>query len=359
MGGASEDTLRREILSALAQIQDPDLGKDIVTLGFVKNLEIKQGLLGGADVSFDIELTTPACPIKDQFKNQAREILSGVKGVSKAEIRMTSRVLPPKGSKGIPGVQNIIAVGSGKGGVGKSTVSVNLALALKALGARVGLLDADVYGPSLALMLGADRNPEVKQSRIQPVEVFGLPMMSFAFFAPVGEAVIWRGAMVGKAVEQMLFEVNWGELDYLVVDLPPGTGDVQLSLMHAIDLAGAVLVSTPQDVALLDAVRGLAMFEKMKVPVLGIVENMSGFVCPHCHEHSDIFGAGGAEAKAKERGLPFLGRVPLDAELVKRGDQGRPIVATDPAHPVSQAFGQIAQAVAHQLSLANMRRADA
>lgn len=364
MSAASEKELRDQILVALSQIQDPDLNKDIVSLGFIKDLEIKRGLLG-SEVRFKIELTTPACPIKEEFKRSAVTALKDIPGISNVEVTMTSRVLPQKGNKGIPGVRNIVAVGSGKGGVGKSTVAVNLALALRTAGARVGFLDADIYGPSAALMLNLKEAPHVKNSRILPVEAYGIPVMTFAFFAPVGEAVIWRGAMIGKAVEQMLFEVDWlgsasntarEDLDYLIVDLPPGTGDVHLSLIHSVDLAGAVIVSTPQDVALLDAVRGLAMFEKMKVPVIGIVENMSGFVCAHCHETTDIFGAGGAETRAKERGVPFLGKVPLDPELVRRGDRGHPIVAEQPQHAISQAFLHIAKNVAHQLSLIHLRK---
>ena len=361
MGAASETELKGLILKSLAQIQDPDLHKDIVSLGFIKDLEITSGLLG-SDVKFKIELTTPACPLKEEFKKQAIELVRSIPGVSKVEVLMGSRVARQKAAKRIAGIRNIVAVGSGKGGVGKSTVSVNLALALQKEGARVGVLDADIYGPSAAMMLDIQVSPQVKNNRILPPQAYGLSVMSFAFFAPIGEAVIWRGAMIGKAVEQMLFEVDWThspsqaepqELDYLIVDLPPGTGDVQLSLIHAVDLAGAVLVSTPQDVALLDATRGLAMFEKMKVPVLGLVENMSGFICPHCHHETDIFGHGTVQSKALERGLPFLGSVPLDPLLVKGSDHGKPIVATQPHHPAAQAFSRIARNVAHQISVRN------
>ncbi|MBS1983873.1 MAG: Mrp/NBP35 family ATP-binding protein [Bdellovibrionales bacterium] len=352
MGTASETDLEAQVLKVLGTIQDPDLHRDIVSLGFIKNLHVKRGLLG-SEVSLDIELTTPACPIKEQFRKQAQDLIQQLKGVHKADVRMTAKVVAQKSEKRVPGVRNILAVGSGKGGVGKSTVAVNLALSLKRLGARVGLLDADIYGPSLGLMMGLQRAPLVKNGRILPVEAYGIPVMTFAFFAPVGEAVIWRGAMIGKAVEQMLFEVDWvgsdgnpqrEDLDYLVVDLPPGTGDVHLSLIHSVDIAGAVIVSTPQNVALLDAIKGLAMFEKMKVPVLGLVENMSG----------SIFGSGGTEQRALDRGVPFLGRIPLDGDITLGAEQGHPLVVAHPQHPASAAFLQVAQNVAHQLSLRNL-----
>jgi ATP-binding protein involved in chromosome partitioning len=254
-------------------------------------------------------------------------------------------------NKRLPGVKNILAVGSGKGGVGKSTVAVNLAYALQAAGAKVGLLDADIQGPSLGVMLGLKGSPEVKDSRLKPVQAYGMPVMSFAFFAPVGEAVLLRGAQTGKALEQFLTDVAWPELDYLVVDLPPGTGDVPVSLFHTVGISGAVVVSTPQDVALADAVKGVAMFRKMKVPVLGLVENMSGFVCPHCSKTTAIFGQGGVEKNAAEKGVPFLGSIPLDPLVVQRGDSGIPLVVENPASPVSKALVHIAGQVAHRLSL--------
>lgn len=348
VGGASEEA---RILEQLAEIIDPDLNRDIVSLGFIKDLNVRRGL-GGSHVSFKIELTTPACPLKDDFKRRAEALVKAIDGIKSVDVTMTARVAPARGKR-LPNVANIIAVGSGKGGVGKSTVAVNLALALRAHGARVGFLDADIQGPSAAVMLGLKDSPKVKDGKILPVSAFGLSVMTFAFFAPIGDAVAWRGAMLGKAVEQMLFDVNWDELDYLVVDLPPGTGDIHLTLIHAVDLAGSVVVSTPQDVALADTVRGIALFDKLKVPVLGLIENMSGFACPHCHEVTDVFGSGGVEAKATERGIPFLGRIPLTAEIRKGGDAGEPIVHAHPEHPVSKAFLQTATQVAHQVSLRN------
>jgi ATP-binding protein involved in chromosome partitioning len=347
MSDSSLQNLKELILQSLSQIHDPDLNKDIVSLGFVKNLLLKETLLG-VDVSVDIELTTPACPVKDQFRQQAEENLKSISGLRNIKVSMTSRTVGLKSAKGIPGVSNILVVGSGKGGVGKSTVSVNLALGLKHLGAKVGLLDADIYGPSLAMMMGIQSNPEVKNGKIIPIQSHNIPVMSFAFFAPIGEAVIWRGATVAKAVEQMCFEVDWGPLDYLIVDLPPGTGDVPLTLTHAVDIAGAVLVSSPQQVALLDALRGLSFFEKMKIPLLGIVENMSG----------GIFGQGHVRQKAEQRGLPFLGTIPLSAEIPPSGDQGLPLLVEHPDHPVSQVFLKMASQIASRVSQIHFQRGD-
>jgi ATP-binding protein involved in chromosome partitioning len=359
MVGNTNQRLQDAVLKALSTIQDPDLGKDIVSLGFIKNLLIEKTLLSKFKVSFDIELTTPACPVKDQLQRDAQRAVEALHEVGEVRVRMTAQVRPVGKGRTVPGVRTIIAVGSGKGGVGKSTVAVNLALALKAMGARVALLDADVYGPSLAAMLGLSGMPKVKNGRILPMEGHGIPCISFAFFAPIGEAVIWRGPQIAKAVEQMLFEVDWAgsegnperaDIDYLLIDLPPGTGDVHLTVAKSAPLAGAVLVSTPQDIAMLDTLKGLAMFERLNVPVLGLVENMSGFLCPHCDKVTEVFGSGGAERKAAERGVPFLGRLPLHPLVVEKGDRGVPIVAAEPTHPVSRAFERIASEMARNLS---------
>jgi ATP-binding protein involved in chromosome partitioning len=256
----------------------------------------------------------------------------------------------------VRGVKNILLVGSGKGGVGKSSVAVNVAMSLAQSGAQMGLLDADVYGPSLGMMLSAPaKMPEVRNSRILPVKVQGIRLMSMAFFAPVGDAVLWKGAMVAKAIHQMLFDVDWTEdgqteLDYLVVDLPPGTGDIPMTIIQSVGVAGAILVSTPQDVALLDTAKGLALFERFKVPVLGLVENMSGFVCPHCHKVSAIFGQGGGSSFAAQHRIPFLGSIPLDPSIVQRGDSGVPLVVENPEHVASKAYQSIAGQVVAQLS---------
>jgi len=359
MSPSTDAEFKTQIERALAQIIDPDLGRDIVTLGFVKNLIVKKYLLGKRDVSFEIELTTPACPVKDQFKKDAERYVSQIEGVGRVDVKMTAQVKDPRNISGIAGVRNILAVGSGKGGVGKSTLAVNLAYALKHQGARVAILDADIYGPSLAQMLGLSGSPKVKDGKILPSEAFGIPVMSFAFFAPVGEAVIWRGPQIGKAVQQMMKDVDWldtpsnpnrEDIDYLVIDLPPGTGDVHLTIAHTAPITGAVLVSTPQDISLIDTLRGLYMFEKLKIPVLGLVENMSGFACPNCGTVTDIFGSGGAEKKAIEKGLSFLGRIPLHPLIVTRGDRGVPLVVAEAGHFITKTFLDISSRVAQELS---------
>jgi ATP-binding protein involved in chromosome partitioning len=360
MATGPEIQLRDQILKALSLIQDPDLSKDIVSAGFVKEIIIKKYLLSAHDVSITLELTTPACPVKDWFKNEAKRLVGEIPTVRSVHVELKAKVKKDSKLSGLAmaGVKNLIAVGAGKGGVGKSTVAVNLAFTLKQLGAQVGLLDADIHGPSLAHMLNVSGMPEVKNSRIQPKLAYGVPVMSFAYFAPVGDAVIWRGSMTSKALEQMLFDVDWtahtpnqSELDYLVVDLPPGTGDIPLTLMHKVAVSGAVVVSTPQELAWIDSSKAIAMYEKLKVPVLGLIENMSGFICPTCQTVTDIFGSGGAKAKAEKRGTPFLGHLPLDPRLMAQGDKGNPIVNADPTHPLSQAFLHCTQNLIRQLSI--------
>jgi ATP-binding protein involved in chromosome partitioning len=362
MSSASEDLLAKKIFDSLKEIQDPDLNKDIVSLGFVKNLLLKKNLLGKYDVSFEIELTTPACPVKDLFKKQAEQLLRKLDEINNVQVKMTAQVKAGKKKNSIDGVKNIIAVGSGKGGVGKSTVAVNLAFALKHLGARVALLDADIYGPSLAQMLHLTSSPKVENHRIIPIEAYGIPTMTFAFFAPVGEAVIWRGPQIAKAVEQMMKEVNWRatpnnpdreDIDYLIVDLPPGTGDIAITTSQTVALSGAVLVSTPQEISLIDTLRGFYMFEKLKVPVLGLIENMSGFICGECGAKTDIFGSGGAQKKAQEKGIPFLGTLPLHPLIVTKGDKGLPLVEAEKDHFVSKVFLEIASRIAQELSKIN------
>jgi ATP-binding protein involved in chromosome partitioning len=341
------------ILEALSSVVDPDLHKDIVSLGFIKNLAID-----GGRVSLDVELTTPACPVKEQLEGECRAKVAAVPGVTDVRVRMTAnvrgRAVPPKGQI-LAGVKNVVAVASGKGGVGKSTVATNLALALAGTGAAVGLLDADIYGPSIPLMLGVSRMPDVTPDRkIVPIERHGLKLISMGFLTNDDSPVIWRGPMVHGIVQQFLSDVLWGELDYLVIDLPPGTGDAQLTITQLAPLAGAVIVSTPQDVALIDARKGLRMFQSVDVPVLGIVENMSFFICPHCGKETDIFSTGGAERCASELNLPFLGRIPIDPAIRECGDAGVPIVAAHPEHPVSTAYVEIAQKLAAQLSIRSM-----
>ncbi|MEK7856934.1 MAG: Mrp/NBP35 family ATP-binding protein, partial [Acidobacteriota bacterium] len=298
------------VLEALRQIIDPDLRKDIVTLGFVRDLSVKEG-----DVSFRIVLTTPACPVKEQMEDQAYEIVRGLEGVTNVKVTMDAEVPQGRGianNIAIPGVKNIIAVSSGKGGVGKSTEAVNLAVALAADGAKVGIMDADVYGPNVPLMLGTGYGqPEVINGQLKPIEAHGVKMISMAVLVPPDKPMILRGPMLHGVVRQFLSDVNWGDLDYLIVDMPPGTGDVQLSLAQLVPVQGAVLVTTPQEVSLSDVRRAVKMFEQVAVPVLGVIENMSYFIAPDTGNKYEIFGSGGGQKLCDEYGLNFLGQVPL------------------------------------------------
>lgn len=340
-----------DVLNALRSVMDPDLNRDVVSLGFIKDMKIE-----GGSVSFKLELTTPACPLKAQLKAASEEAVRKISGVKEVLVDVTSKVVPHRvEEKGniLPGVKNIVAISSGKGGVGKSTVSVNLAVALAKCGARVGLLDTDIYGPSIPIMMGVTEKPEVRGEKMVPIEKYGVRLMSLGFLIPEDTAVIWRGPMVMKAVEQLLTDVEWGELDYMLIDLPPGTGDVQLTLVQKVPLSGSVIVTTPQDVALLDVVRGISMFRKVNVPILGIVENMSFFQCPHCGERTDIFSHGGGEAASKKQEVPFLGELPLDPKVRTGGDTGRPIVVEDPASPQSKIFMDMAGKLAARVSSLN------
>jgi ATP-binding protein involved in chromosome partitioning len=345
-----------QVLKALSQVQDPDLRKDIVSLGFIKNMKIE-----GPRVSFDIELTTPACPVKDELKQAAYDVVKALGGVSEISINMTSHVRSRavQAAISMPGVKNVIAIASGKGGVGKSTASANLALALQASGATVGLLDADIYGPSIPGMLGvAGAKPQgAPDGKIIPIEKYGLKLMSMGFLATDDTPVIWRGPMVHGILQQFLGQVEWGTLDYLLIDLPPGTGDAQLTLTQSAPLAGAVIITTPQDVSLVIARKGLRMFQKVSVPVLGIVENMSYFVCSKCGERHDIFRHGGGRKTSEELGIPFLGEIPIDPEVVLGGDEGVPILKRKPDSAAALAYRQVASHMAAQLSIQNMKAA--
>lgn len=342
------------VLDALKQIIDPDLRKDIVSLGFIKDLKIENG-----NVSFRIVLTTPACPVKDEMQAQAQEIVGNLAGVSAVNVTMDAEVPQGRGianNVAIKGIKNIIAVSSGKGGVGKSTVAVNLAVSLALDGAKVGLMDADVYGPNVPLMLGAaEKQPEAAMNQIIPLEAHGVKMISMANLAPPDKPMILRGPMLHGIVRQFLTDVRWGELDYLVVDMPPGTGDVQLSLAQLVPVQGAVLVTTPQQVSLADVRRALAMFETVNVPVLGLVENMSYFVAPDTGNRYDIFGQGGGSKFADAYGLPFLGEVPLGMEVREAGDKGTPVVIANPDSPQAKAFRKVAEEVARQVSIEAMK----
>jgi ATP-binding protein involved in chromosome partitioning len=341
------------VLSALRVVQDPDLHKDIVTLGFVKEVKIS-----GSEVDFTIELTTPACPVKDQMKAEAEGRVAALPGVTVARARMTADVRVRGGfsRQAIPGIRNIVAVGAGKGGVGKSTTAVNLALGLARKGARVGLMDADVYGPNIPQMLGVEEPPVVSEDRkMVPPEGHGIKVISMGMLVPADQPVIWRGPMLHGAVQQFMREVVWGELDYLIVDLPPGTGDVSLTMSQSVPVAGAVVVTTPQGVSVSDVRKAVAMFRQLNIPVLGVVENMSYFVCGHCQERTDIFGNGGGARMAEDLKIPFLGEVPIDTRVRSGGDEGKPIVVAAPEAPAAQAFQEIAGKVAAQISIQAMR----
>ncbi len=346
----------KQVLDALSSIIDPDFGKNIVELGFVKDISIDGGY-----VAFTIELTTPACPVKEEFRQRANEIVGAISGVSEVQVNITSQVQESKNTTGknIPGIKNIIAVASGKGGVGKSTTAVNLAVALAQTGARTGLLDADIYGPSIPRMMGlAGRQPRMKDKTILPLGNFGVTTMSIGFMVPEEQAVVWRGPMVAGALTQLLNDVAWGHLDYLVIDMPPGTGDAQLTLSQTVPVTGAVIVTTPQDIALADARKGIAMFSKVNIPVLGVVENMSVFVCPHCGEASHIFAKGGAAHLAEENNSKVLVEIPLDIKIRENSDAGTPIVAAHPDSPQAEAYRKLAGEVARSISIINARKVD-
>lgn len=338
-------------MAALSTVKEPELGRDLVSLNMIKDLT-----LSGSQVSFTVELTTPACPLKDRIEREAREAVMRVPGVEQVDMKLTSNVRahnPASAQGGIPGVRNIIAVASGKGGVGKSTVAANLAVALAQSGAKVGLLDADIYGPSIPILMGVTDKPRESDGRFIPPVQHGVKVMSIGFFLDLNTAVVWRGPMVGKALQELLRGADWGELDYLVVDLPPGTGDAQLTLCQSVPVTGALIVTTPQDVALSDVLKAIAMFEKVKVPVLGLVENMSYFICPHCEHRTEIFKYGGGRAAAQRLNIPFLGEIGIDPAIPVGGDAGEPLVVKSPDSPQAKQFHEVAGQVAARVSMLN------
>ena len=349
---ATAELTEDKVLDVLKTVRFPGLSRDIVSFGFVKDLAV-----GGGNVSFRLEVQTSSPRAAEEIQRDATERLRSLPGVNAVTIRLDVREpgpAPPRGAVGVPpadaallaDVRFKVAVASGKGGVGKSTVAANLALALSRLGSRVGLMDSDIYGPSQQMMMGIDEKPFLNEgNQIVPIERFGVRVMSLGFLMDADQPVIWRGPMLMKAVEQFLQDVSWGKLDFLVVDLPPGTGDAQLTLTQKIHLSGAVIVTTPQDVALIDARKGLAMFQKVNVPVLGIVENMSYFICRKCGHREEIFKHGGGERTAKKLNVPFLGAIPLDPAVAIGGDAGVPIVAAEPESPVTHAFLRIAETI--------------
>jgi ATP-binding protein involved in chromosome partitioning len=349
---STTELTEEKVLEVLRKVKFPGLSRDIVSFGFVKDLTV-----GGGNVSFRLEITTESPRAAEEIERDAKERLRSLPGVNAVTIRLAvapPSAAPPRGAVGVPpadaallrDVRFKVAVASGKGGVGKSTVTANLALALANLGHSVGLLDSDIYGPSQQMMMGIDEKPFINpENQIVPIERFGVKVMSLGFLMDVDQPVIWRGPMVMKAVEQFLQDVAWGRLDYLLVDLPPGTGDAQLTLTQKIHLSGAVIVTTPQDVSLIDARKGLAMFQKVNVPVLGIIENMSYYVCPKCGNRDEIFKHGGGARTAKQLQVPFLGEIPLDPKVAIGGDSGRPIVAGDPGSAPAAAYARLAEAV--------------
>ncbi len=330
------------VLSVLARVTDPERGRDLVSLNMIRNVAVS-----GGHVSFDLVLTTHACPRKTEMKDAAEKAVMSVPGVASVDVRISAEGKEAndamEGRRPVPGVKNILAVVSGKGGVGKSTVSANIAVALRATGARVGLLDADIYGPSIPTLLNLrDHRLQGENGIILPAETDGIKVLSIGFLLEEDSPVIWRGPMLMKALEQFLYGTSWGELDYLVIDLPPGTGDVQLSLVQMTPVAGAIVVTTPQDLALIDVKKAVRMFEKVGVPILGVIENMSYFHCPHCNGRSEIFGYGGAVETCRRMGLRFLGEVPLQASVRQASDAGLPIVTQAPESPAAVALARAA-----------------
>jgi len=345
----SEKITEQQVLEALKSVKDPNLNKDIVSLNFVKDIRICGGIIG-----FRLALATPSQTAQQKLEEQARQSVLTIPGAQRAEIRVELDV--PKGKaigdkESIPGVKNVIAVSSGKGGVGKSTVAVNLSVALAAMGAKVGLLDTDIYGPNVPIMMGSIEEPKVRGKKILPREAYNVKFMSVGLLNRGDQAVVWRGPMLHRLIEQFLRDVDWSELDYLIVDMPPGTGDVQLSLAQLVPVSGAVLVTTPQEVALADVRKAHNMFQQVGVTIVGIVENMSYFTCPNCLEKHEIFGSGGGEELSEKFGVKLLGKIPISLGIREGGDLGVPIVAGAPDSPQAQAFSQAAEALATELSI--------
>jgi ATP-binding protein involved in chromosome partitioning len=337
------------LLDALKGVVDPNTGKDFVAGKQLKNLRIE-----GGDVAFDVELGYPA---KSQIAGLRKSLIAaarGVPGVENVSVNLGTRIVAHAVQRGVqllPRVKNIVAVASGKGGVGKSTTAVNLALALAAEGAQVGILDADVYGPSQPMMMGIEGRPESADGKtMEPLENFGVQVMSIGFLVDAADPMIWRGPMATQALEQLLRQTNWGDLDYLIVDMPPGTGDIQLTLSQRVPLTGAIIVTTPQDIALLDARKGLKMFEKVGVPILGVVENMAVHVCSNCGHAEHIFGAGGGERMSKEYGVDYLGALPLAMSIREQADSGRPTVVSEPDSEVASIYKSVARQMAVKIA---------
>ncbi len=344
--------LNESVLNALRTVMDPDLGKDLVSLNMIRDLTI------GPDgtVSLRVVLTTPACPLKAKIESDVRAALAAVDGVKGVQIKMDAEVRPRKNPNKLEGVSHIIAVSSGKGGVGKSTVSANLAVSLALEGASVGLMDADIYGPNIPTMMGVSEPPTVESdpSRgdlLVPPSAHGIKVISMGSLIEGDQPLVWRGPMLHNIVDQFCHKVKWGKLDYLVVDMPPGTGDVQLSLAQLVPVSGAVLVTTPQEVAMQDVRKAFYMFEKVRIPMIGVVENMSYFKCDQCQKNHDLFGSGGGKLLAEKFGTELLGQIPILPEVRAGGDLGRPIVLTDPDSEPAKVFRDLSKKVAQRVSL--------
>ncbi len=340
-----------QVLEKLSTVIDPDLKKDIVSMGMIKDLELNDG-----NLKFTLELTTPACPFNIEIEDDVRKVIGELTELKNFDMNVTAKVMEGRSldaDTGMATVKNIIGVASGKGGVGKSTVSLNLALALQQTGAKVGLLDADIYGPSIPLMLGMkDGFMEVEDNKLQPAESNGLKVVSFGFFAEQAhQAAIYRGPIISGILKQFLVDTNWADLDYLIVDLPPGTGDIPLTLAQTIPITGILVVTTPQDVASNVAVKAIGMFEKLNVPIIGVVENMSHFICPNCDERHYIFGDGGAKKISEQFNMPFLGEIPLNSGIMSGSDVGKPIMITNTDSPSADAFRIAAKNIAAQCSI--------
>jgi ATP-binding protein involved in chromosome partitioning len=338
-----------QVLSSLRNVVDPELHRDIISMGMVKDLTINDG-----KVSFNLELTTPACPFNSDIEQDVRNAIANL-GIKELDLRVTARVMEGRAISAdelLPGVKNILAIASGKGGVGKTTVAVNLAIALAKTGASVGLLDADIYGPSVPLMLGLKASPEVINNKIQPPISAGVKVISMGFFYEQSQqAGIYRGPIVSGIVKQFLTDVNWGDLDYLIIDLPPGTGDAPLTIAQTIPITGILVVTTPQDVAMNVAVKAVGMFNKLNVPIVGVVENMSYLECPHCKEHTYIFGKGGGQRVSEQFNVPFIGEIPLHSQIMEGSDIGKPFTISEPNSMQSLAFSKIAKMTAGRISI--------
>jgi ATP-binding protein involved in chromosome partitioning len=348
---SNNEISKEMVLAALSRVQEPELHNDLVSLNMVRDIEVKQG-----NVKFSIILTTPACPLKTRIEHEAREAVMAINGVTNVEIKMDANVPNDGKARGLlqlP-IRNAIAIASGKGGVGKSTVAVNIAVTLAEMGARVGLLDADIYGPNIPTMMGVLELPPASKEKLVPALAYGVKVMSIGLLVKPGQPLIWRGPMLHSAIRQFLVDVEWGELDYLVIDLPPGTGDAVLSIAQTIPITGGVIVTLPQQVSLEDARRGMEMFCQLDIPIIGVVENMSYLELPDGNR-MDIFGTGGGERLAQEGGVPFIGAIPIDAKIRTGGDSGKPVVLFDPQSPAAQALKAITQEIAAKISVATMQ----